>query len=88
MDTEANFLPIQPSVWGGALLFAYTVLEASFCRIYKRSVEKCLARIMDATANYKVPEAVSKDITKQLSVMKHIKTFYRDLFEVRADRPL
>lgn len=69
-------------IWGGVLLFTYTVLEVSFCRIYKRSVEKCLQRIMDAAENYKVPETVSEDITKQLSTMTHIKTFYRDLFEV------
>jgi len=25
------------SLWGGILLFTYTVLEVSFCRIYKRS---------------------------------------------------
>lgn len=69
-------------LWGGVLLFAYTVLEASFTRIYKRSVEKCYKRIVDAAQNYKVPEAVSADITKQLTLMTHIKTFYRDLFEV------
>jgi hypothetical protein len=69
-------------LWGGVLLFAYTILEASFARIYKRSVEKCMLRIVDAAAHYTVPATVSEDITRQLSVMTHARTFYRDLFEV------
>jgi len=61
-------------------LFVYTMIEFNLFQIYRTSVKKCEARLVNSFDNYKVPSDITSDVVKQFTVMPRIRTFIRDLF--------